>query len=137
MGHKCYAGRMSESLSERRLAENQVIFRKSNEQVQKNLEKLRDTAQAEGRESLLPEVDMPLHFFCECSDEKCRQRIILKPSEYKDLHQNTSQFILIPGHNLPELERTLQATDKYIVVEKYKTPPKNTGELNTTDLNHV
>lgn len=128
---------MSESLSERRLAENQVIFRQSNEQVQMELEKLRKTAEAEGRDSLLPDIDMPLHFYCECSDEKCRQRIILKSSEYKALHQNSSQFILIPGHSIPELERTVKATDQYIVVEKYKTPPATNGKLNITDLDHT
>jgi hypothetical protein len=128
---------MSELLSERRLAENQVIFRQNNELVQKNLEKLRKTAIAEGRESLLPDIDMPLHFYCECSDENCRQRIILKPSEYNDLHQNSSQFILLPGHDIAEVERTVKATDKFIVVEKFKTPPKSSGELNKTDLDYT
>ena len=124
-------------MSERRLAENEVLFRQNNIQVQKSLEKLRKTAKAEGRESLLPETDMPLQFYCECSDENCKQRIILNPTEYSDLHQNSSQFILIPGHNVPRVERTVKITDKYIVVEKYKAPPESPEQLNTTDTHNA
>lgn len=127
---------MTASTSERRLAENQVIFRRKNESATKNLKALKDAAESEGIDSLLGDIDVPLHFFCECSDENCKQRIVLKPSEYEELHQNSSQFVLLPGHNVPEIERTVRKNEKLIVVEKFMTPPKAGDKLNNTDLKH-
>ncbi len=129
---------MTETLSERRMAENEVLFKKSNQQIPDNLEKLKQAAIAEGHESLLPDTDVPLHFYCECSDENCRERIIMKPSEHKALHQNTSQFVVIPGHSVPNVERIIHTTDTYMVVEKYEAPPlpPTDGKLNTTDIDN-
>lgn len=127
---------MTNSLSERRLAENQVIFRRKNENVTKNLKTLKEAVDSEGEASIVSDIDLPLHFYCECSDENCKRRIVLKPSEYNELHQNSSQFIVWPGHVVPKIERVVHSTDKLIVVEKMNTPPKVKAEdkLNTTNV---
>ncbi len=114
---------MNKKMSERRLAENQVLFRQKNEQVASDLEALKKAAESEGRGSLVPDSDVPLHFYCECSNTDCRQRIILTTSQYKELHQNSSQFILVTGHEVPNIERVVFRNDKYEVVEKFQTPP--------------
>ncbi len=123
---------MVKSSSELRLAENEVLFREANEEVPKALAALKSAAESEGHGSLVKNVDMLLHFSCECSDENCRKKIILKPSKYRELHQNRSQFLLIPGHNVPEIERIVLNEDKYMVVEKYKVPPLKAARLNAT-----
>ncbi|MBA3757422.1 hypothetical protein H0X09_00975 [Candidatus Saccharibacteria bacterium] len=127
---------MSEPSTERRLVENEVIFRQANETVVEGLEELRADAKALGQNDLAEDTDTPLHFFCECSNEDCRKRIVLKPSVYREVHQNSSQFILIPGHNVLEIERILKNNDDYLVVEKYMTPPapENVDKLHQTDL---
>lgn len=126
---------MDKKLSERRLAENQVIFRQTNEQVPKELQAVKSAAESEGRGALVGDIDTPLHFYCECSDENCRQRIVMKPSKYDELHQNSAQFILVPGHHIPQIERIMFEGDSYIVVQKYNTPPK-AEKLNSTNIDN-
>lgn len=132
---------MNKKPSERRLVENQVLFRQRNEKIAQDLAALKKAAAAEGHEKIAQNVeqhiDKPLHFYCECADEKCRQRIVLKPSEYQELHQNSSQFVLLPGHNLPGMERVVLSRDAFIIVEKYETPPSAPDALNATTLDNT
>lgn len=114
---------MLEELSERRMAENEVIFRQINEQVPQRLEALKTAAESDGNDSLVQDIDMPLQFYCECSDKNCRQRLTIRPSEYKELHQNRSQFVLVPNHEIPKIERVVFKDKNLQVVEKYETPP--------------
>jgi hypothetical protein len=125
---------MGQSLSEIRWAENEVVFRKANERVAKNVASTKAVAKEEGQEEFIRDIDgLPLLFYCECSSEKCRERISLTPKEYGEQHRNSSQFLLIPGHHIPKIERIVFENDKYIIVEKYVTPPKNAEKMNRAD----
>ena len=123
---------MSKSL-ESKAAENEAIFRDSNQKIAKGFSELKGMAQEEGHLDWVLDMDQPVDFYCECSDENCRKRITQKPSDYLNIRKNSSQFILLPGHNIPEIERVVESADNYIVVEKYKTPPRNYGKLNRTE----
>jgi hypothetical protein len=127
---------MSRGLSERRLAENELIFRQANQKVQKSLKRLQQLAAKEDNPELYAHKG-DVHFYCECADEKCSQRIALSPSEYEELHQNRSQFILIPGHEVVEVERVLFETPRYEVVEKYAAPPKFGNKLHKTKIDNT
>lgn len=131
---------MGQTNSERRWAENEVVFRQANEKVSKELESLKQAAEAEGHASLVHNIernlDNPIHFYCECSDELCRQRIILKPSEYKNFHKNSSQFTVLPGHDVARIERVVAKTDSLMVVEKYLTPSKSVSKLRSTTIDN-
>jgi len=126
---------MKESANERRQAENEVIFRQANEKVSRMLDEIKEAAQSEGEDKLAPEKDIALHFLCECADENCMERIIIKQSTYKNLHRNSSQFIVLPGHVQPSIEQIVRSSKNYVVVEKYMTPPKTTSKLKKTDKN--
>lgn len=126
---------MNKSTNQRRQVENEVIFRQANERVSSMLEEIKVAAESEGDRKLAPEKDIALHFLCECADENCMERIILKQSTYKNLHRNSSQFIVLPGHVEPSIEQVVRSSKNYVVVEKYMTPPKKTGKLKTTDKN--
>ena len=128
---------MSKPPSLRRMAENQVVFRRLNEQIPKGLGALEKAAKSEGHGELIQNTDMPLHFYCECSDENCRQRIILKTSEYKRLHQSKRQFVIIPGHEVPEIERSISKTKKYMVVEKFEKPDQKVSKLQPTAVDNA
>lgn len=127
---------MNSSASEEHLAENEVIFRQYNERIQKELETLSQEASAEGN-TLEKHTDLPLHFFCECSDENCGKRIVMKPSDYKKMHKNSSQFLILPGHRVAAIEKVVREEPTYMVVEKYMTPPKKGAKLHPTDLNNT
>lgn len=127
---------MKSSTPARHLAENEVIFRQYNERITKRLEKLVKQATQEGN-SLGKHADLPLHFYCECADEKCSQRVVIKPSEYKQLHKNRSQFLILPGHRVASIERVVFKLPEYMVVEKYLTPSRKDSSLHPTDLSNA
>lgn len=125
---------MNGSLSERRLAENEVVFRQYNLQVQEELEAYTQAAESEGHKPQASVKDLPLHFYCECSDESCKKRIVLKPNEYKKLHKNSSQFLILPGHQVASIEKVVRQEKNFTVVEKYMTPPKHADKLNPSNI---
>jgi len=129
---------MGSPLSDRRQIENEVVFRESNERVQKELEDLKKIAEEEHDEFWAQDSDKYFDFFCECSDENCRQPISLKPSLYKEIHNNRNQFIIIPGHQAVAIEKIIfESTNDYTVVEKYDTPPEQAEGLKPTDIDNT
>ncbi len=128
---------MAETLSERRWAENEMVFREANEKIQQELKELKKTLERDGNSSLVDDPDMPLHFICECADENCHQRILLRPSEYKQQHQNAGQFIIVPGHTVAAIEKEVRSNDHYTVVEKFITPPQIVTKLTPTPIDNT
>lgn len=104
----------------KRLAKNEIIFRKANEKLQKATEKFLNYKELE---------EMPLQFFCECSDENCREHVELTHTQYKQLHYNRKQFVIKLGHEAPEVERVIKRGPNYSVVEKFTLPPTTASEL--------
>jgi UDP-2,3-diacylglucosamine pyrophosphatase LpxH len=124
---------MDQSLSEKRWAENEVVFRQANERVIKNITTVKDIAKEDGQQEFADGMeDIPLLFYCECSNENCRERISFTPKEYVKQHRSRSQFILISGHHIAKIERIIKDCGTYIVVEKFMTPPENVKQLHTT-----
>lgn len=120
---------MAKSLSERRLIENELLFRDQNENLARGFLEFEQMAKADGTLKNYPGLDSPLPFYCECADSHCRQRISLTPKEYMQLHKQNTQFVVLPGHITPGVERRVKGTRHYIVVEKFKIP--ETSELKT------
>ena len=106
--------------SERRMAENEVVFRMLNEQIGKDFARIKKVSEAAGlKEGEYPEQDnTPLHFYCECFDEKCEERIIMKPEKYAEIHEERDRFIIIADHNAPEIEKIVHRDSSYWVVDK-------------------
>jgi hypothetical protein len=128
---------MSEPLTERRMAENQVVFRKHNEAVQKSFDELNAIAAEEGANPVQLEEDSPLFFFCECSDESCRTRIKVTPKDYNKIHTARNRFVIVCGHEVSEIEDVTAKTPEYCVVTKHVTPPQSAAALNPTDVTNV
>jgi hypothetical protein len=98
---------------EDRLIENEVIFR----DVNKNMKDfIKEEPGAKASESI--------PFYCECALPNCIERINLSAKEYEELHQNAKQFVILAGHEFPEVEKVIKKSSKYRVVEKHFTPPK-------------
>jgi len=101
-----------DEFSERRLVENEVIFRDANQTAQQFIE------QVEG-----PHSAKKAGFYCECSNLDCRERIELTAEEYKRLHQNKRHFVVVPGHEMPQVEKVIQQETTYSLIEKFVEPP--------------
>lgn len=105
-----------DQFSERRLIENEVLFRSANQKVQKQVQK--DRPRRQGKDNT------KLHFYCECSNLYCRDRIKLTADEYELAATGRKEFIVIPGHENHAVEKVLRETDTFNVVEKFRDPAK-------------
>ena len=90
---------------ERRIGENEALFRSVNEQVRK-------------LNATLSTLTDRMAIVCECADERCLERIELAAEAYAAVHAEPTQFIVKPGHDAPEAERVVEANGDYWVVRK-------------------
>lgn len=91
---------------ERRLADNEILFREINEQI-------KSSADAHGADEHLYE------FLCECSNIDCALRLRMTVAAYERLRSDPTQFATAPGHELPEIERVVAECDGYSIVQKH------------------
>lgn len=131
---------MEETHSERRLAENEVIFRQINEQVHKGFEETNRLAREDGQPEYITEPDendAPLQFYCECADEKCAGRVIINLHTYNEIHKQNNRFVILPGHEVASVEDVVTKNDKYEVVQKKVEPPESSDTLHPSSLHNV
>lgn len=130
---------MSQTPSERRLAENEVVFRQLNEQVLKGVKETNRMAVEDGQPEYVisdSPADSPLYFYCECSDENCTKRVKINLYDYNKIHKQRDHFIVARGHEVLAVERLVREEPEYSVVEKFITPPEKVGALQSTEVDN-
>ncbi|MDQ5815528.1 MAG: hypothetical protein M3516_04445, partial [Actinomycetota bacterium] len=85
-----------------RLGKNEARFRESNEAIER-------AAQAETR------PDEKIDYVCECGAATCSALVRLSIEEYEAVRHHAARFILLPGHDIPEVERVVHEGNGYIV----------------------
>ena len=128
---------MSISHSERRQIENEMIFRRANEKVAKDLATLDANHIKDGNIALTRDDDLTLEFKCECADEQCTERIAMLVSDYEAIHQDRSTFIVLPHHDVEDIEKVLREEPAFTVVRKNHSIAEPTGSLNSTTINNT
>jgi hypothetical protein len=93
------------SLPEERAARNEALFREVNEQA-RSLSSLQPSTPAE-----------ELLVVCECSDDRCIERLSLPLGVYETVRANPRRFVVVPGHD-NDFERIVDRRDGYAIVEK-------------------
>jgi hypothetical protein len=88
-----------------RLGQNEALFRSINERIE-----------AGTWPSSPSDV---VAFRCECAALGCNLLLELTLAEYESVRADSRQFLLAPGHELPEVERVIRRTDTYVVVQKF------------------
>ena len=89
---------------ERRLAQNEALFRELNERVETVADRLGG--------------DGPYEFLCECANADCTFRISLPLSVYESIRADPQQFVVLPLHYTPEVEDLVIEEDTHWVVRK-------------------
>jgi hypothetical protein len=89
----------------REIVERQALYREVNSQI----EGLGENFNLDGRLGLL----------CECGNRGCIGRIELSDGEYAAVRRFPTRFFVKPGHEIPEVERVVEKTPGYLVVEKF------------------
>lgn len=128
---------MSISIAERRQIENEMIFRRANENVGDELDDLDAMHIEDNNEHLISDEGSVLHFKCECSDENCDARIPLKRSLYAKIHENRDTFIVLPEHQVLAIEKVIDSKPGYNVVKKNHSTAEPSNDLNETTINNL
>jgi hypothetical protein len=89
---------------EERLANNEAMFRFANERM---------AAWDEVRASEAVE-----HYFCECADPDCQEKIPLRKADYESVRSNSRHFATVPGHEVPDVETVIDEHDDWQTIEK-------------------
>lgn len=87
-----------------RAARNEEVFRSVNEQIEQGGE--------------LHGVASPMRFHCECDREACFETVELRPDEYRQVVERRYCFVVVPGHDDPQVERLIEEHETHWVVEK-------------------
>jgi hypothetical protein len=66
----------------------------------------------------LAETSANMEFLCECADLACTRTIHLSATDYERIRTSPTRFPIALGHDLPEFEIVVEASDGYAVVEK-------------------
>jgi hypothetical protein len=99
----------------RRIGVNEAIFREANERIQ-DLNKT--FAALTGR----------LVLMCECGDGQCVEKISVSPEAYEELRSDPTQFAVVPGHEIPDVEEVVAQREGYDVVRKVDEIPRHIAE---------
>ena len=90
------------SLSDERLAKNEILFRDINER--------------------LDEMSVPwsitTDYLCECSEVACTKIVELTNDEYERVRSRPTVFVVAPGHEQSEIEKVVEANEGFLLVEK-------------------
>jgi hypothetical protein len=86
-----------------RLARNETLFRSVNERVE---------------EVVQPGRNEEIDFLCECGDGECVEKVSLTREEYERVRADGAQFVIVAGHEIPDIENEVLRTDRFLVVRK-------------------
>jgi hypothetical protein len=57
-------------------------------------------------------------FVCECGELGCTETVELTISEYEGVRSGFERFLVVPGHEIEEIEDVVERHDGYLVVAK-------------------
>jgi hypothetical protein len=89
---------------EERSSRNEVLFREVNERIEK----------IQKGQGLAGHFD----FLCECGDKSCIKQVSITLVEYEGVRSDPTHFVVVPGHELLDIESIVQAGDRFSVVRK-------------------
>jgi uncharacterized protein (DUF1499 family) len=87
------------------IGQRQSLFREVNERIDALVEGLG--------------LQEAMTIFCECGSPNCQAQITLTETEYEKFRRVPTHFAVRPGHEIPAVERVVEANERYVVVEKF------------------
>jgi len=92
-----------------RIARNEAAYRQVNEAIEA------------GRTAAAVQDDTPRPFACECGQLGCNQLVELTIVEYESVRAGPRRFLMVEGHQIPEVERVVERHERYVVAEKIES----------------
>jgi hypothetical protein len=87
------------------IGRRQSLFRNVNEHIDELAENF----------DLLDQVPI----ICECASTECNEQIELTQAEYENLRRIPTHFAVLPGHDIPDVERVVEQNERFVTVEKF------------------
>ncbi|HEY7422518.1 MAG TPA: hypothetical protein VH541_10950 [Gaiellaceae bacterium] len=94
-----------------RRATTEALFRDVNERIAESAERF----DAEGTD-----------FVCECSDPNCTHRVSATLTEYEEVRDEPTTFLVEPGHEQADIERVVSDRGRFRIVEKVQAAVRRT-----------
>jgi hypothetical protein len=91
-----------------RRAKNENLFREVNERIE-------EVEQQFGAGAT--------EFVCECDDVNCKERFVMRLTDYEHLRSDPTTFAVVPGHESTYVEDVIAERDGYYVVRKQAGEP--------------
>ena len=60
---------------------------------------------------------------CECGDATCIEQITIAPRDYEEIRADPAQFVIVRGHEAPDVEHVVDDGRPYVVVRKRAGSP--------------
>ena len=99
----------------RRVGENEALYRLVNERIQ---------ALSAGVITRTGEFGI----LCECATLGCKTQIMITPAVYEQVRAESDQFIVLPGHQLDDIETVVANHGTFIVIAKTPDEAKQIAE---------
>jgi hypothetical protein len=99
----------------RRIGENEALYRAVNERIE-------DLNDAFG---VLAES---MAVICECGRLECTEQIQLDIPTYERVRADAAQFVVLPGHELPDVEHIVERHDGFNIIRKDPGVPEQVAE---------
>jgi hypothetical protein len=90
-----------------RIAKNETVFRAANREIE-------HAEQEEGGGT-----HRSIEVLCECGRPGCSGLISLTIAQYNDVHTQEDRFVVVRGHENPNLEKVVEERADYLVVDKF------------------
>ena len=92
-----------------RIASNEALFRAVNERI-------------EAMNAAFASVVETFAVVCECGDTDCVEQLEVAVADYERVRADPALFIVVPGHEIPDVETVVERAGGYVVVEKDRGP---------------
>lgn len=90
---------------EERAGRNEALFRAVNDNIA-------------GSEEQMDSVSDSFSVFCECAKAECTTHVEISLTEYVRVRRHAHRFIVVPGHEQPEIEEVVERHPNFWIVEK-------------------
>jgi hypothetical protein len=97
-----------------RRATTEALFRDVNERIAESAERF--------------DADRT-QFVCECADPNCTHRLEASLAEYEEVRAHGARFLLVHGHEHPDIEKVVDKRPRFSIVEKMHASVRRTVEL--------
>jgi hypothetical protein len=94
----------------RKVGQNEALYRAVNERI-------------EGLNEAFGLIAESMTIVCECGDGTCVEQIDLSVKDYERVRADPTKFVILPGHEIPDVEDVIEETDVFHVVRKHPGGP--------------